>query len=169
MLLPEFDQEMANTRKMLERVPEGRNDYAPHPKSMPLGRLAGHVAELPSWATMTLTTEVLNFEPGQYQPFIPKSRQELLEKFDRHVAEARAQIAAATDDAWGKTWSLTLSGKPMMSMPRVAAVRGMVMNHLIHHRSQLGVYLRLNEIAVPGMYGPSADEARWGQEQAQAG
>jgi len=100
MLLPEFDQEMANTRKMLERVPEGKNDYAPHPKSMPMGRLAGHVAELPSWATMTLTTEVLNFEPGQYQPFIPNSRQELLERFDRCVSEARGHIAAATDEAW---------------------------------------------------------------------
>jgi uncharacterized damage-inducible protein DinB len=169
MLLPEYDQEMANTRKMLEQFPEGKNDYAPHPKSMPLGRLAGHVADLPSWATMTMTTEVLNLEPDQYKPFLPKSRQELLERFDKNVAEARAQIAAAPDEAWGKTWSLTLSGKPMMSMPRAAVMRGMVMNHLIHHRSQLGVYLRLNEIAVPGMYGPSADEAQWGAAKSQAG
>ena len=81
----------------------------------------------------------------------------------------RKAIAAAPDEAWGKTWSLTLSGKAMMSMPRAAVIRGMVMNHTVHHRAQLGVYLRLNEIAVPGMYGPSADEPQWGQEQAQAG
>ena len=168
MLLGEFDQEMANTRKMLAQFPEGKNDYAPHPKSMPLGRLAGHVVDLPSWLTMTMTTEVLNVEPGQYQPFIPNSRQELLEQFDRNVSAAREQLVAATDDAWGKTWSLTFSGKPMMSMPRVAVVRSIVMNHMIHHRAQLGVYLRLNEIAVPGMYGPSADEPQWGQQQAQA-
>ena len=167
-LLPEFDQEMANTRKMLAQFPEGKNDYAPHPKSMPLGRLAGHVADLPTWLTMTLTTETLNFDPGHYQPYVPTSRQALLEKFDRDVAAAREQILAATDEAWGKTWTLTFSGKQMMSMPRAAVVRGVVMNHMIHHRAQLGVYLRLNEIAVPGMYGPSADEAQWGQ-QAQAG
>ena len=169
MLLPEFDQEMANTRKMLERVPEGKSDYAPHPKSMPLGRLAGHLAELPTWATTTLTTESLNIEPGQYQPFIAKSQQELLEKFDRNVAAAREHIAAASDDAWGKPWSLTFRGKPMMMMPRAGVVRTVVLNHMVHHRAQLGVYLRLNEIAVPGMYGPSADEPQWGQEQAHAG
>jgi len=169
MLLPEFDQEMANTRKILERVPEGKNDFAPHPKSMPLGRLAGHVADLPTWATTTMTTEALNMEPGQYKPFIPQSTQELLEKFDRNVAAARNAIAAAPDEAWGKIWSITLSGKPMMSLPRTAVMRGMVMNHLIHHRAQLGVYLRLNEIAVPGMYGPSADEPQWGGAKSQAG
>ena len=161
-LLPEFDQEMAKTRKMLERVPEGRNDYAPHPKSMKLGQLAGHVADLPGWATMTISTDVLNFEPGQYQPFIPQSNKELLERFDQKAAEARGHIAGATDEHLLKTWRLQMAGKEMMAMPRAVVLRGMVMNHLIHHRAQLGVYLRMNNIAVPGMYGPSADEAAWG-------
>ncbi|HEY1240128.1 MAG TPA: DinB family protein [Bryobacteraceae bacterium] len=161
MLLPEFDQEMANTRKVLERYPEGKNEYKPHEKSMPLGRLAGHVATLPEWATMTMTTESLNFEPGEFKPFIPTTRQELLETFDRHVAAARAHIAAASDEALGVTWTVTMSGKPMMSMPRASVLRGMVMNHLIHHRAQLGVYFRLNGVAIPGMYGPSADEPLW--------
>lgn len=170
MLLPEFDQEMANTRKLLERFPEGKNDYKPHEKSMDLGRLAGHVATLPEWATRTLTTESLNMEPGEFKPFIPASRQELLETFDGHVAAARAQIAAATDEALGKTWTVSMSGHPIMSQPRITVLRGMVMNHLIHHRAQLGVYLRLNGVAIPGLYGPSADEGQWGQQaQSQAG
>jgi len=156
-LLPEFEQEMQNTRKMLERVPEGRNDYKPHEKSMTLGRLAGHVAELAGWGKTTLEVEVLNIEPGM-QPFTATSRQELLDCFDKNVREARALIEKAGDQDWMKTWTLNFSGKPMFSMPRIAVMRGMVMNHMIHHRAQLGVYLRLNEVAVPGMYGPSADE-----------
>jgi len=166
MLLPEFDQEMANTRKVLERFPEGKNEYKPHEKSMPLGNLAGHVATLPEWATRTLTTESLNMEPSEYKPFIPATRQELLETFDRHVATARSNIGAATDEALAKVWTVSMSGKPILAMPRGAVLRGMVMNHLIHHRAQLGVYLRLNGVALPGMYGPSADEGRW-DEQAQ--
>ncbi len=170
MLLPEFDHEMANTRKVLERFPEGKNSYKPHEKSMELGRLAGHVAQLPEWATMTLTTESLNFEPSQYKPFIPSSRQELLDMFDQSVAAARQQIAAASDESLGKTWTLSMAGNPVMSLPRAAVLRGMVMNHIIHHRAQLGVYLRLNNIAVPGVYGPSADEPMWGEQaQGQAG
>lgn len=167
MLLPEFDHEMANTRKVLERFPEGKNDYKPHEKSMDLGRLAGHVAQLPEWATRTLTTEALNMEPGNFQPFIPASRQELLETFDRNVSAARAQIAAASDDSFGKVWTVSMSGNPIMSMPRVMVIRGMVLNHLIHHRAQLGVYLRLNGIPLPALYGPTADEGAWaGQSQA---
>lgn len=170
MLLPEFDQEMANTRKVLERFPEGKNDYKPHEKSMDLGRLAGHVATLPEWATRAITTDSLNMEPGEFKPFVPASRQELLETFDRHVAAARTHIANATDEALGKVWPVSMSGNPIMSLPRAVVLRGMVMNHLIHHRAQLGVYLRLNGVAIPGMYGPSADEGTWGgQAQGQAG
>src|ERR1041384_2198643 len=139
-LLPEFDQEMQNTRKILERVPEGRNDYKPHEKSMTLSRLAGHVAELAGWAKTTLEVEVLNIEPGM-QPFTATSRQELLDTFDKNVREARAMIEKARDEDWMKTWTLNFSGKPMLSMPRIAVMRGMVMNHMIHHRAQLGVYL----------------------------
>jgi uncharacterized damage-inducible protein DinB len=159
-LLPEFDQEMASTRKMLERVPEDKFDYKPHEKSMALGRLAGHVGELPSWAKHTLETEVLKIEAGQ-KPYNPASKQELLDKFDADVLEARAAIAAATDEDFAKIWSLEYGGKLIMSMPRTVVMRSMVMNHLIHHRAQLGVYLRLNEVEVPGMYGPSADEAKF--------
>jgi len=119
---------------------------------------------------MTLTTEALNMEPGTVKPFIPTSRRELLETFDRNVSAARAQIAAASDDALGKVWTVSMSGKPVLSMPRLAVIRGMVMNHQIHHRAQLGVYLRLNNIALPSIYGPSADEGAWGEQaQGQAG
>jgi uncharacterized damage-inducible protein DinB len=164
MLLPEFDQEMANTRKLLECVPDGKMDYKPHGKSMSLGRLAGHVAELPGWGTMTLTTEGLDIQPGQ-EPYLAKSRQELLATFDKNVAEARQRLAATTDQEMGKTWSLTFAGKPVFAMPKAAVFRSSFMNHLIHHRAQLGVYLRLNEIAIPGMYGPSADEMKFWQAQ----
>jgi uncharacterized damage-inducible protein DinB len=146
MFLPEFDQEMASTRKLLERVPEGNWDYKPHPKSMPLGRLAAHVAELPFWAKHTLSVESLDIKPGE-QPFTIASKRELLEAFDKNVVEAREALKKATD--------------AVFSMPRSAVLRGSVMNHLIHHRAQLGVYLRLNDIAIPGMYGPSADEAKF--------
>jgi uncharacterized damage-inducible protein DinB len=164
-LLPEFDMEMANTRKLLERFPEGKNDYKPHPKSMPMGRLAGHIAELPGWAKTTLEVEVLELQPGM-QPFIATSPRQLLDAFDKNVAEARPVIERATDEDWMKIWRLKFAGKEMMAMPRVAVMRRLVMNHLIHHRAQLGVYLRLNEIEIPGMYGPSADETRfWEQPQ----
>lgn len=166
MLLPEFDQEMANTRKLLEVVPEDKFDYQPHLKSMTLGRLAGHVAEMPSWVDATLKQEVLELEPGQ-QPFSPKTRQELLDNFDTAVVEARKLIAGASDEDFQKTWTLKFGGKDVFSMPRTAVLRGMVMNHMIHHRAQLGVYLRLNDITFPGMYGPSADEMQfWKTENA---
>ena len=167
-LLPEFDQEMANTRKLLERVPDGKADYKPHEKSMSLGRLAGHVAELPGWAKNTLETQLLELQPGM-QPYIATSRQELLDKFDKNVADARPLIERASDEDWMKTWTLKFAGKEIMTMPRVAVMRSVVMNHLIHHRAQLGVYLRLNNVEIPGMYGPSADEARfWEQPKATA-
>jgi uncharacterized damage-inducible protein DinB len=157
MLMPEFDQEMANTRKLLELVPDGKFDYAPHEKSMKLGRLASHIAELPSWAKHTLQTEVLKLERSQ-KPFSASSKEELVEAFDKNVKEARAAIGAATDEELGKTWTLKLGEDTLLSMPRTAVLRSAVMNHIIHHRAQLGVYLRLNNIEFPGMYGPSADE-----------
>jgi uncharacterized damage-inducible protein DinB len=167
-LLPEFDQEMASTRKLLERVPDGKADYKPHEKSMSLGRLAGHVAELPGWAKNTLETQLLELKPGM-QPYIATSRQELLERFDKNVADARPLIERASDEDWMKTWTLKFAGKEIMTMPRAAVMRSVVMNHLIHHRAQLGVYLRLNNVEIPGMYGPSADEARfWEQPKATA-
>lgn len=161
-LLPEYDREMANTRKILACVPDGKLDYKPHEKSMSLGRLAGHVAELPNWALHTIQVERLDLTPADkpaFQPFIATSQNQLLETFDKNVAEARNAIAGATDEDLGKIWTLIFRGKEVMSMPRSAVLRNVVMNHLIHHRAQLGVYLRLIDVAIPGMYGPSADEA----------
>jgi uncharacterized damage-inducible protein DinB len=165
MLLPEFDEEMKNTRRLLECVPDGRFDYQPHAKSMTLGRLASHVGELPGWATMTLDREVLEMGPG-FKPTIATSRAELLENFDTKVAEARGLIAAASDEDWAKTWTFRYAGKEVMSMPRSVVMRGTVINHLIHHRAQLGVYLRMNDVEIPGMYGPSADEAKFWEAKA---
>ena len=167
MLLPEFDQEMANTRKLLERLPERIPDYKPHPKSMALSHLAGHVAELPGWTKETFTKEVLEFDMETYVPFQPKTRKEVLDKFDENSKAGREALAAAPDEAFGVIWSLkTTKGDTLFAAPRSACYRGMVMNHMIHHRAQLGVYLRLNEIAIPGMYGPSADEMQgFGQGQ----
>jgi uncharacterized damage-inducible protein DinB len=162
LLLPEFDQEMANTRKLLERYPEGKADWKPHEKSMPLGRLAGHIAELPTWAANTIQQESLELNqdsPAVRNRFIAGSREELLERFDKNVAEARAAIAGATDEGLAKIWTLRFGGQTVLSMPRRSVLRSVVMNHLIHHRAQLGVYLRLNSIAIPGLYGPSADES----------
>ena len=157
MLLPEFDHEMANTRKMLERVPDGRFNYKPHEKSRTLGRLAAHTCEIPSYATATLRLERMDFT-GEEKQFSPATRKDLLEAFDKHVAEAREMLAKATDEDLAKIWTLTYKGQQIFAMPRAAVLRSMVMSHLIHHRSQLGVYLRLNNIEIPGMYGPSADE-----------
>jgi len=156
-LLPEFDQEMANTRKMLDRVPDGKFDYKPHEKSMSLGQLAAHTAEIPSYATATMSVERMDFT-GDEKPFSPKTRQELLDAFDKHVAESREALSKASDEDLAKIWTLTYKGNQIFSMPRSAVLRSMVMSHLIHHRSQLGVYLRLNNVEIPGMYGPSADE-----------
>ncbi len=157
MMLPEFDQEMANTRKMLELVPEDKLDYKPHEKSMKLGRLAGHVAEMVAWGATTLNTERLDLTPDM-KPVDPKSRKELLELFDKGVSDARAAIAGAKDEDLAVMWTLTYAGQTIFSIPRGAVLRGMMMNHIIHHRAQLGVYLRLVEVEIPGMYGPSADE-----------
>jgi uncharacterized damage-inducible protein DinB len=157
-LLPEFDEEMKNTRKILECVPDGKFDYKPHAKSMTLGGLATHVAGLPSWTTFTLDTEELNLTPD-FKQEVGNSRAELLAMFDKNVASAREKIGAASDEDWKVIWTLKVSGKTFMSMPRSTVMRSSIMNHLVHHRAQLGVYLRLNDVAIPGMYGPSADEA----------
>jgi uncharacterized damage-inducible protein DinB len=157
ILLPEFDEEMKNTRRLLACVPDGIFEYQPHEKSMALGRLASHIAEMPSWAVFTLDREVLELA-ADAKPRVAATRAELLEMFDQKVPEAREKIAAASDEDWQKTWSLIWGGKNVLSMPRSAVMRTMVMNHMIHHRGQLGVYLRLKDVMFPGMYGPSADE-----------
>lgn len=160
MILPEFDHEMTNTRKLLECVPDDKLDYKPHEKSMSMRHLAGHVTDMAKWSVTTMQTEALELELDKYQPFLPKSRKELLEAFDNNVKEGRAALAAATDEQFGVAWSLKAGGKTFFTMPRSAVVRSMVINHIIHHRAQLGVYLRLNNVEFPGMYGPSADEMK---------
>lgn len=160
-LLPEFDMEMASTRKLLERVPVEKSDFKPHTKSGSLGWLAWHVADLPHWVVETVNREELDFAPvGAPRPAPPKveSREALLASFDQKVAAARAAIAGVSDEHLAKPWTLKAGGHTIFTMPRAAVLRSFVMNHLIHHRAQLGVYLRLNDVPVPGMYGPSADE-----------
>jgi uncharacterized damage-inducible protein DinB len=164
MLLPELDNEIKSTRKLLECLPEGKFDYKPHEKSMSLGRLAGHVAEIPSYGTAAIQLEKLEMKGGE-KPFNPTTKKEVLEAFDKHAADVRAAIAGASDEDLAKIWSFHYAGKEVFSMPRVAVLRGMMMNHLIHHRAQLGVYLRLNNVEIPGMYGPSADEMKFWQAQ----
>jgi len=168
MLLPEFDEEIKNTRKLLERLPETIPDYKPHPKSMAFSHLAGHVAELPGWTKETFTKEVLEFDMESYVPFQPKTRKEVLDKFDENAKAGHEALAAAKDEDFAVIWSLkTSKGDTIFSMPRSVCYRSMVMNHMIHHRAQLGVYLRLNEIEIPGMYGPSADEMQsWAEAHA---
>lgn len=161
MILPEFDREMAGTRRALERVPMDRPAWAPHEKSMRLGFLAGHLANLPHWAVMTMRQDAFDVAPpgGEaYRSPEYETREALLGAFDANVAAARAAIAEAPDEAFGQEWSLLQGGRAMFTMPRLAVLRSFVLNHMIHHRGQLSVYLRLNDVPVPGLYGPSADE-----------
>jgi len=160
-LLPEFDQEFANTRKMLERVPDDKLAWKPHQKSMSMGDLATHIAEVPGWMGVTIQQDTFDIAPPggpTYQRPHLNSRKEILELFDKSVPVARAALANASDADLMKPWALLKAGQTIFTMPKAAVVRSFLMNHNIHHRAQLGVYLRLNDIPVPGMYGPSADE-----------
>lgn len=156
-LLPEFDHEMAVTRKVLSRVPDEKLGWKPHPKSTSFGRLAMHVAEIPGWVKETLTTEGIDLG-GDYKLDEPASRAEVLAKFDKMVGVARSVIESTPDAQYFTPWTLKASGKEVFTMPKAAVYRGFVMSHLIHHRAQLSVYLRLNDVPVPSIYGPSADE-----------
>jgi uncharacterized damage-inducible protein DinB len=163
--LPEFDSEMAAARRTLERIPEDKLGWKPHEKSMLLGRLAGHIAELPGMGVSVVKDDALDFanRPAgelQRKPTVAESQKHVLEIFDRNVAALRAGIAGASDEHWGKNWKLSIGERKLYDGTRMGAMRRMVMNHVIHHRAQLGVYLRLNEVAVPSVYGPSADEGR---------
>jgi uncharacterized damage-inducible protein DinB len=160
-MLPEFDQEMANTRKTLERVPEDKFGWKPHEKSFSMGHLANHLSFLPNWAVSIVSQDSIDVAPVGEPPLKApeaKTMQEMLEMFDSAIAAARAAIAGASDEQLFKTWTLLAGGKTVLKLPKVACLRSFVMNHSIHHRAQLGVYLRLNDIPVPSIYGPSADE-----------
>ena len=156
-LLPEFDHEMTTTRKVLERVPADRFDWKPHAKSFSLGALATHVAALPTWGAEALTRSEFDIADSQ-PPTAPPSKTALMAAFDKSVTTTRSALAGKTDAEFMATWTLTRGGKAIFSMPKANVLRSFVLNHLIHHRGQLSVYLRLLDVPVPSIYGPSADE-----------
>jgi uncharacterized damage-inducible protein DinB len=161
LMLPEFDAEMELTRRTLERVPEGRFDWKPHQKSTALGRLATHVSELPIWVSHTFEKTELDIAPASAGPPVwatLPSVAAILEQFDRNRQAARAALEALSDDSLAVPWSLKFAGNTVFTLPRWMVYRRMCMNHLVHHRAQLGVYLRLCGAAVPASYGPSAGE-----------
>ncbi len=161
LFLDELEKEAATTRRTLERVPEGRNDWKPHEKSMPLGYLAAHIASLPEWIALTINQDELDFsapESGRYIPRPVATAVELVRELDRSVAKARDALVNTTDDHLMKPWRFVAGGRVMSEDARYRVIRDTVLNHLCHHRAQLTVYLRLNEVPVPSIYGPSADE-----------
>jgi uncharacterized damage-inducible protein DinB len=158
-LLPEFDHEMSVTRKVLERVPLEKADWTPHQKSMSLGQLAQHVATLPGWGSITL--KQAEFDLGGGPPDQPiRDRATLLATFDRLVGETRGALTATSDAELMAPWALKKDGHTIFSMPKASVWRSFLMNHVVHHRGQLSVYLRLNDVPVPSIYGPSADEGQ---------
>jgi uncharacterized damage-inducible protein DinB len=159
-LLPEFDHETATTRTLLERVPDAKAGWKPHNKSMSLGELAMHIANIPAWAPVTLKqTEFDTNPPGgqRYTPPTYESTATLLAAYDDGVKAARAMLTAATDGEMMVPWALKSGGRTIFSMPRAAVFRSFIMNHAIHHRGQLSVYLRLCDVPLPSIYGPTAD------------
>lgn len=156
-LLPEFDHEMTTTRRVLERVPDDRLAWKPHQKSMSLGQLATHLSSLPWWGQVTLEQSELDLEGSPQQPEAT-SRAQLLEKFDGNVTATRAALAGRSDAEMMAPWALKRGGQTIFSMPKAAVLRSFMLSHLVHHRGQLSVYLRLLDVPVPSIYGPSADE-----------
>lgn len=151
---------MAGVRKSLERIPDDKLAWKPHPRSASLGRIATHLAELAGFVSIVLESESLDVMPGGAAMPVREfhSREEILALFDQAVASARADIARASDSVWTAEWTLLANGRTIFTQPRLAVIQNSVIHHSIHHRAQLGVYLRLNDVAVPALYGPSADE-----------
>jgi uncharacterized damage-inducible protein DinB len=160
-LLSELDQEMPTTRRLLERVPTDKGPWKPHEKSFPLGHLAQLVATMPGWLTMTVRSDHLDLAAGANQ-YSFQTTESLLEQFDRHVAEARDAIAASKEEDYQQPWSLKMRDHVIFTLPRAAVMRQNI-NHLVHHRGQLTVYLRLIDVPLPSIYGPTADEPWGGQ------
>ena len=161
-VLPEFEHEMGSTRKVLEHVPDDKLDWKAHPKSNTIGWNASHLANIPAWVGITVTSRELDMAPVGGEPVrspVLTSRPEILATFDRNVAAAREALRSVDDDAMAESWSLLQGGRTIFTMTRSAVIRSFVLNHTIHHRAILSVYLRLNDIPVPGLYGPSGDEA----------
>jgi uncharacterized damage-inducible protein DinB len=164
LLLAELDREAVGIRKTLEHVPEDKNDWKPHEKSMPLGYLATIVANIPAWLELVVNTDELDINPPGGPKFKPqpwKTRQELIQQFECSLKKARAVLQGTTDDHLLHTrWRMLAAGKLMSDQPRYVAIRDGVLNHMAHHRGQLTVYLRINDEKVPALYGPSADEGK---------
>jgi uncharacterized damage-inducible protein DinB len=158
LLLQTFDSELRGTRATLERIPEAGADFKPHGKSMPMGRLAVHVARLPRFLTTILTTPGLDLAATSWPPLVFESREKLLAEFEALAAEARQALAAAGDEQLDQPWTLSWGGKVLTRQPRAQLFSSMFLHHLGHHRAQLGVYLRLNGLPVPSIYGPTADD-----------
>ena len=156
-MIPEFDREFAETRRSLERIPEDKFDWKPHEKSFTLHQLAAHVAEIARWVPVTLNMDEFDID-APYDRVVPETKEEILAHFDEGVAEARSLIEGATSDQLMSTWSMKKGGEVTMSMPKGVVLRSFILNHNVHHRAQLGVYLRMLDVPVPGHYGPSADE-----------
>jgi len=159
-LLPEFDHEMGTTRKLLERVPDDNLAWKPHVKSMTLGRLATHLAELPGWVQSVIRDGAFDIKAGEHTPRALGTRSEILALFDEKVAAARALIASMGDGEMMATWTLKREGHDLFTLPKAAVLRSFLMNHMIHHRGQLSVFLRLRDVPIPPIYGPSADEGQ---------
>ncbi|WP_339727334.1 DinB family protein [uncultured Gimesia sp.] len=160
-IIPEFEIEMAGTRKVLERIPDDKLNWKAHPKSNTIGWVGAHLAEIPGWVEGTLTQDVWDINPVGGEPYqTPQlnTKQEIVDLFDKHVAAAKQILQQTPDEEFGKSWSLLSAGNPIITMPKLGVIRTWVLNHTIHHRAHLCVYLRLNDIPVPGLYGPSGDE-----------
>ncbi len=163
LLLPEFDNEIAVTRRVLERVPNDKGEWKPHPKSFPMAHLAQLVARLPGWTTMMMKQTEIDIAPKdgpKFPGYSIETTETLLKEFDKNAADARTALAAAQDEDFDVPWTLNRAGVKMMTQSRYQMLRSMVLNHLVHHRAQLGLYLRMVDEKVPQMYGPTADEGK---------
>lgn len=156
-LLPEFDREIENTRKMLALTPDECLDYRPHEKSWTLRQLAAHIANIPTWTGLTFRTDTLDMAQP-FEPFVPENTEEILAAFDKAAPEARLALENASAETFLEPWTLTAGERVHFTLPKGDVFRRFVLNHLIHHRAQLGLYLRMCDVAIPGMYGPSADD-----------
>jgi uncharacterized damage-inducible protein DinB len=157
-MLGEFENEMAGTRKVLERLPADRLEYRPHAKSWTMGELASHLAQLPRWVRITLQTDSFDYDPAAMKQQSLGSAADILAEFDRNVADARAALKETEPESLGGTWTFRVLGEERFTLPRAAVYRTFCMNHQLHHRGQFTIYLRMTDTPVPGMYGPSADE-----------
>lgn len=158
-MIQEFRREAGSTRKLLERLPDGDWDWKPHEKSFTLGRLASHLAEVLGWVPVTMKQDEFVVDMATYRPFAGSNREEVLRAFDQCAEEAVSAMEGTPDEAMARTWTMKVGERVALRMPRAAVVRAFILSHLIHHRAQLGVYLRMRDVAVPSVYGPSADEA----------